>query len=523
MIESRLDSQYRTLDDQQKAFITETHQAMKAGYNDPEFFSNYFLGVPLHPGQAEYLSKSDPIVYPNSSRKNILVPCNRWGKTVALAIKHIRFNFYKLLADREMSLQALKDLRYGTLDLSPHSNQVVACANYIFDILHSRFVTIIDGKKTVNKCKIESFFVSKNDSKNSIQFSNSSSFFGASTGEDQAASLAGRQFGLITYDECVFSHHLRTELPGRIMSRTVDYNAPIDLVSTFDAEAKSQQYFFRLAKGALKGKNDWYCKKGVYTDNTFLSLEIKEKSKIKIRNESYSKYRQVFLGEAVPSAIKVFDPEMIDQIFDNSLRPQPAVYGIDYLISVDWGGSDQGDPTVFMIFDYSSKPYKIVHHEIMVGGSPSLKFAALKNLQILYNDAKIIMDTNSLGGVIIKKLLNEMGVSTYDFSAHGGDKGDAVAQLGMILSKNRKQRDDGDRIVDDNPDFGELRSYYIPELEEQLGAYEIKDEKLEQDMVVVAYQAMWFLEKKYRSSDTTKYKITKDHGRSKINGPNRRR
>ncbi len=522
-VKQNLENQFRDLDTDQKSFVTEVQDAMERGYNDPEFFSMYFLGLPLHPGQVEFLKMSDPIANPNSTRKNILVPCNRWGKTVALAIKHIRFNFYKLLADRDMELEALKQLRYATLDLSPHSNQVTACANYIFDILHSRFVTIVDGKKRVNKCKIESFFVSKNDSKNSIKFSNGSGFFGASTGEDQAASLAGRQFGYISYDECVFSHHLRTELPGRIMSRTVDYNAPIDLVSTFDAEARSQQYFFRLAKEALKGKNDWYCKKGIYTDNTFISLEIKEASKIKIRNEDYNKYRQVFLGEAVPSSIKVFDPEMVDRVFDDNLRPQIPIYGREYLISVDWGGSDQGDPSVFMVFDYSSKPYRIVYHEIMKGGSPSLQFAALKNLQGQYNNAKIIMDTNALGGVIIKKMLNEMGVLTYDFKAHGGEKGDAVAQLKMVMSRNRMLRDDGDNIIDDNPNFGELRSYYIAELEEQLGAYEIKDEKLEQDMVVVAYQAMWFLEKKYRSSGTQKYKVINDHGRAKIDVNNRRR
>jgi len=503
--------QLEELTNDQQVFVKEMQENMERGYWDPAFFSEYFLGVPLHDGQKEYLQMSDPIANPASTRKNILVPCNRWGKTVCLAIKHIRFNFYKILADRDMTLQALEELRYGTLDLSPHSNQVTACANYIFDTLHSRFVTVVDGKRQTNKCKIMSFFKSKNDSVNTIRFSNNSAFFGASTGEDSGASLAGRQFGLITYDECVFSHHLRTELPGRIMSRTVDYNAPIDLVATFDAEASSQQYFFRIAKEALAGKNEWYCKTGTYLDNSFIPMEIKEAAKQKIMGEDFNKYRQVFLGEAVASAIKVFEPQVVDQVFRFNLTPKQPFHMHDYIISVDWGGSDQGDPTVFLVIDYTAKPYTIVHHEIMQGGSPTIQFALLKVLQNEYNNAKIIMDTNALGGVVIKKILSGMKVDTYDFDAHGGEKGEAVTQLRLVMTRGRKYHLDVDKLIEDNPNFGDLRSYYIPELEEQLSAYEVKDDKLEQDCVAALYQAIWWLEKKNRlAPDGKTYKILKN-------------
>lgn len=493
----KFSTQFRELDEDQQKFLLEMQEALQKGYEDPVFFSEYFLGIPLHEGQKEYLIMSDVIANPLTKRKNILVPCNRWGKTVALAIKHIRYNFYKIGAPREdMDFSALQEMRYGTLDLSPHSNQVVACYNYIFDILHSRFVTVIDGRRTTNSCRIQSFYKGKNDAKNTISFSNHSSFFGASTGEDQGASLAGRQFGFISYDECVFSHHLRTELPGRIMSRTVDLNAPIDLVSTFDAEAKSQQYYFRLVRQGLKGQNEWYVKAGTYGDNSFIPEAIKEEAKKKIMAEDYNKYRQVFLGEAVPGSTKIFDPEIIDNVFSDKLEKAGPIVGHRYLISADWGGSDQGDPTIFIVVDYSSLPYKIVHHEQMQGGDPTIQFALMKILQETYNGAKIIMDTNALGGVLIKKLLKNMGVKTYDFNAHGGEKGEAITQLKLALMDGRKSEIVGGRIIEHSPHYGKLKSYYIAEMEEQLSAYEVKDEKLEQDWVVVLYQAMWFLEKK---------------------------
>lgn len=494
--------QFGELSQENQQTFLEIQEALIKGYEDPVFFSEYFLGVPLHSGQKKYLRVSDVVFNPNTTRKTALVPCNRWGKTVALAIKHIRYNFYKIGVPRETEVSSIRDMRYGTLDLSPHSHQVQGCFNYIFDILHSRFVTVIDGKRTVNKCRISPFFKSKNESRHTIDFSNNSSFFGASTGEDQAASLAGRQFGYISYDECVFSHHLRDELPGRIMSRTVDLNAPIDLVSTFDRQAKSQQYFFGLVKRGLAGKNEWQVVQGVYTDNEFIPTDIKEEAKKKIMAEDFNMYRQVFLGEAIPASTKVFDPEMVNNIFRDDLYQQQPLHNHEYLISVDWGGSDQGDPTVMLVIDCTAKPYTIVFHYKEKGGNPVLQFSLLKTLKMEYNDARVIMDTNSLGGVLIKKLLKGMGVKTFDFNAHGGEKGEAVTQLKLALTYNRKYQLVNDKVVDLEPNYGIVRSYYIPELEDQLGAYEIEDDKLEQDFVAALYQAIWFLEKKNKKART---------------------
>lgn len=498
------------LTDEQSKSIKKMRVAMEMGYRDPVFFNEYFLGIPMHEGQKDFLRQSDPVYNPKSLRKNLLVPCNRWGKTVLLATKHIRFNFYKLLLPREdMTVQSLAEVRYRTLDLSPHSNQARACFNYVYDMLQGRFIIGVGRFRRTNKCKITALFKSKNESNMTIQFTNNSYFHGASTGEDQAASLAGAQFGLITYDECVFSHHLREELPGRIMSRTVDLNAPIDLVSTFDRDAKSQQYFYGLVKKALVGKNEWYVKTGKYTDNSFLPEKVKEEAKRKIMAEDFNLYRQVFLGEAIPSSIKLFEPEVVERVFSDDLEPERPRYARDYLVSVDWGGSEQGDPTVMMVFDISNRPYKIVHHEKIKGGSPHANFALLRALQLDYNNSKIIMDTNSLGGVIIKKILNDMKVKTYDFDAHGGEKGEALTQLRLMLTSGRKAEIIDGKIVDHNPDFGLLRSYYIPDLEDELGMYQIEDKKIEQDHVACLWQAAWYLMKKERQQPAKTYLLSR--------------
>src|SRR5688572_2492281 len=63
-------------------------EVMKKGENDLVLFTNELLGLPLHPGQIQYLEEAH-------AKINTLVPSNRWGKTTIDAILHIHANFYK--------------------------------------------------------------------------------------------------------------------------------------------------------------------------------------------------------------------------------------------------------------------------------------------------------------------------------------------------------------------------------------------------------------------------------------------
>ena len=91
-----------------------------------------------------------------------------------------------------------------------------------------------------------------------------------------------------------------------------------------------------------------------------------------------------------------------------------------------------------------------------------------------------------------------------DFNASGGNKAEMLFFLLLVLTSGRTTEiDESGAIKDKNPDFGRLRSYLIPELEEQLGNYQynptkgITDKKLEQDDVIALGMALWYLEKKH--------------------------
>lgn len=510
---------------EEQELIQEIYKHEKLGFEDPVYFAEWHLGICLHDGQKAWLRNADPVYNPKTTRKNLLLPSNRWGKTVVLAVRHIRFDYYKI--GLEGNDDIVKDARYATLDLSPHSAQITSCYNYILDILQNKFPTfqrdeqgniLLDKPKVANKCRIGDFYAGHNSTKNQIYFNNNTMFAGLSTGEDMGASAQGKTYGLITYDECVLSHHLQDELFGRIFSRTFDLNAPIDLVSTFDVDGKSQQYLFHLLRGSIKGENEWSHHLGIMDENIFIPAHHREDAKKKLLAEDPLKYRQVVLGEAISSSRKCFPPQAIEQIWEMSF-PRPGremplpLPGHLYLISVDWGFADQGDPTVMMVFDYSVFPYRIVYHEKLQGASPTTAFATLQIIKHHFFDATVIMDTNSLGGVVIKKLLRSMGVKSYDFDAHGGDKGEALIQTQLCLQQGRKVRTEGDKIIEENPDFGGLRSYYIKELEEQLADYEIEDEKLVQDFVVVLYQGLWWIKKKRNPQQTKVFNVSNTGGR----------
>jgi hypothetical protein len=146
---------------------------------------------------------------------------------------------------------------------------------------------------------------------------------------------------------------------------------------------------------------------------------------------------------------------------------------------------------------------RVAFREAIRGGSPFAVLARARMLQREWNDAIFLHDSSSMGGVIIKKMLVEMQMHQInDFSA-SGDKADMLFMLISVLSANRKTKiDEQFKVVEENPNFGRLRSYHIPELEEQLGNYQynpdkgVTDKRLEQDDVMCLGMGIWYIERK---------------------------
>ena len=529
----------KSLSTQEKISVLPMATALAKGRKDPVFFGEFFLGLHFHPTQkvwlwlttrtqiekAYKLAKEEGIELNASLEdllkhpflKNILSPANRFGKTVVTSIKHIWYNFYKIGCTGPPDY--IKDIRYVTLNISPHSLQVDAAYRYIVDIFNDKFIFSWKGKKIRNVCKIKSFLIGHKKVRREVLFNNNSSIKGVPTGEDQASSLAGTQFFYISYDEAPQSLHLRKELPAKIQSRLIDSGGPLDIIGTPEVDKPSHVYYQRIVKQGLSLKKGFFTLLGKLEDNIFIGEEEKRSTLEAIKQTDPERYRQVAFGEFVSSGAKLLPNVAIERLWNQEFKLEQGIPGKKYIIGVDWGFADTGDPTVFYIFDYTellkllnegSKTdvdqvlYKVVFQESFKGGSPYTVLARLKMLQQDFNDAKIIHDSSSMGGVIIKKMLREMNVHhLYDFTIARNPKDEMLFLLARSLTYGRRTETmRNGKVKELNPDFGKVRSYYIPDLEDQLGNYRMEDKKLKQDEVIAFSLPIWYCERKMAGHNT---------------------
>lgn len=236
------------------------------GYNDIPYFAEKLLGMPLHDGQKTF--------YKNANEKvNILVPSNRWGKSIAAAIKHIHHNFYKVGIGRG-NTEAHSRAHYQTANLAPHSDATKPVFDAIKAIMSSSFpIPQADGTVLNNQCLLE-WFIDVDHIRNStpyyIPFLNNSGILFRSTGEDKGDSIQGKTFGYISYDEGGRSNHLEYELNSNIMPRLADLNGSLDLISTPDMKSSSILFHFELFEKGLHHEPGYYSQEGSIEQNYFL-------------------------------------------------------------------------------------------------------------------------------------------------------------------------------------------------------------------------------------------------------------
>lgn len=438
--------------------------------------------------------------------KNIAFPSNQVGKTVMIAIKHLYFNYYKIGMD--LPADIFNKTYYATLNISPHSRQVRQCSRYAMEILAGEFVIEGEAKSRVNKISplMEGFLLSFNSTLGEMRFSNGAIFYSVPIGQDQASSLAGGQFAYISYDECAQSHHLENELGAKIMSRLIKYGMGLDLISTAEVDSSSHQQYHRLVQLGREHKDGWWAMGGGLDQNIFISEDQREKIKADLKATDPKKYRQVVLGEFVTGGKRFFDQAEIDNIFVLT-GPKAHIPGHKYLLVGDWGMADTGDPSEFGVMDYTDYVEKgrieVVSWETAQGGSPMMQFALLRSLYDAYTEyaedgmtvvatPTFLMDAGALGGVVIKKMLVQLRPIGFSI-----EKDEALFILKSEVSKGRRYTEglEGE-IIEQVPEFGTVKSFYIAGLSDQLGMYHVEDKKLTQDKVMVLMMGVSYIVKK---------------------------
>lgn len=454
-----------------------------------------------------------------TTNKHILAVANQIGKTFLASLKHIWSLFYKV--GIRVNAEHLDMAEYKTLNISPHSDQSHKCFEYVQRILRGELVYYdpISNSTKVNKLHpvIEGFQTGQNENLGELKFGNGAIFYSKSSAQDKATSRAGEQFGLITFDECAQSRHLMSEIT-MLQSRLIRYGYSFDLVSSPEVEKPSHQAYYRLVKKGSALKDGWFALTNIgLLKNVYIHPEQKQKAIDDITSTDKIKAIQMLEGRFVSAGKRFIPMEAVNQLFNHNGRVRKLEMGLPgrkYLLVADWGMSDTGDPSWFFVLDWTDfvteNRVDIVHHEIIKGGSPTMQLTALRVIyqnfggngekdgegNTIWEPCIFVTDTNSMGGVMIKKMLWDLKPVSFD--SHGSQKDQMLAELHNALNWKRDfEYDDDGNVIERNPDFGKIRSYYIEELEEQLGSYNIiDDKKLETDAVMSLGMGIWYLEKK---------------------------
>lgn len=512
-----------TMDTESKLRFLEYMEMEIKGREDVKYFAEELLGVKLNPYQIKWLRYTTTPRYMWEEKfgesvediggflfgSNISAIGNQSGKTVGIAIKHIYMNKYKLGLDLESDL--ITKAHYGTLNISPHSRQTKACYQHVKDILNGQFIIDEEGKKRLNKIHpiMQNFLAGENSNLGEIRFSNKSVMYSVPTGADQASSLAGAQFGYISYDECSQSLHLKQELGAKILSRLIKYGVCLDLIATPEVDSPSHQYYLHIVRKGEKGQDGWWALTGMgMDDNIFIPKEQRERAKASLLATDKKKYRQVVMGEFVTSGKRFFDSDEIENMWALPGKRHCQQHG-KYLLVADWGMSDTGDESVFYVFDYTNfhmdGMIDLVNHESIQGGTPQMQFSLLRTLYdqyTWYEDDGVtehlptfLMDAEALGGVVIKKLLVKLKPKAFKI-----DKDEALFELKGQMAKDRvyTESDIDGSVIEQNPDYGSIRSYFIEELNEQLGIYHVDDAKIETDHAMTLMMGVSHIVKKFK-------------------------
>lgn len=437
------------------------------------------------------------------------VTSNQSGKTVAIAVFHIWFNFYKKGFSGDPKL--IHEARFETLNISPVSRQAKEAFRYADEMLHSKFSWEEEGERYINNCKID-FFAGRNEMIGRLDFKNNSSFYCLSTSEDQGAGIAGKQFALITYDECVQSHHLEEELGARIFSRIAKYSGWIGLIATPDDLAKSQQYWYHLYTIAKRaqggdGESDWHLIEGLYYENIFIPKEKREEFMTRLKKLNPAKYEQVIKGKFLAAADRMFPPAVIESLWNGKKEPTEPIelagnIKREYVEIIDWGVADAGDETVIGIADITDlNNVEIVHGWSKQGGDPVELMAMASYLNLQYFDCAMVMCATEMGGTIFKKMMKQFKPISFG----QGNKPDALFFLQLRLRANIRNN----LTKDKKPATGSLKSYYLPKLERQLSTYKLDDKKIKQDWVMVLAMLAWYLDKFKKANQTKTFNLNK--------------
>lgn len=469
--------------------------------SNPVFFINDVLGLPLHPGQIQWITQANRKI-------NILRPGNRWGKTFIEACLHIWHGMTKpLLAGRIDNPMDWLQTTYNTLNFGPEYEGARECLRLARDIIQGHVVLpkeYWDRWGKTNKSKLKDWAIAE-DRVEATMMPNLKFVTGADllarSYTDMGTAFKAKSIAFISGDECADIAELWTFTNITLLPRLVSLGGILHFVGTVQPEGYDYLQMMEMAEDDMKhGGRMFYIQKGSMYDNNFLDREEVKKTE-EIADPELRK--QIILGEYSEAGQKYFGHERIYNAIDPGLSfISVGLPNRKYIVGADFAGgkSKWSDNTVIMAFDYTDEPYRLAYFWYIRGSDMEIPSQYEKARSVCeYFPGKFIIDGSALGGKNASAFLRSNKPISLDINAK--QKAEMLSTLkvafdGYQSSKRKrvvKVREDGTR-EDVNNDWGLIRYPRNDYLIKELSNYKLEDKKIRNDAVMTMAMCIWWLE-----------------------------
>ena len=419
-----------------------------------------------HEGQIKWLNEAKEMI-------NVLVPGNRFGKSVVTAMKHIHRCVFRHGQPDWWDWTK----RYETISVSVSADQ----AQIIFDEA-KHLLSTPQAKPLVKRIYATPF--------PRIVFFNGAVMHCRSA-HDDGKWIDGHEYRYVSIDE---AGHLKNDLKklinGVILMRMAG-GGDLDLIGT----PKGYGDLFWYANRGIRGVPGYYTQRGSIYDNPFLSeSDIRTRDKL-LASADPRLREQVLYGAFVSDEGMAFTSEQLEQAFQDGL-PTHVSYKAGHRYVQAWDLARRTDWTVGVTFDITHRPWTLVDYVRLQKVPWETIYNTIRDRSAMYHVRTPSIDATGPGGDVIEEELTKRGiyvnaVKTTNLAAKlnlintlqtAMDEGRAVVGTRTILDEAGEVREIPD-LEPPGGTWGLIRMPPIPEFVDEFGVYTIDDKKLQTDTV----------------------------------------
>lgn len=459
-------------------------------YDPVGFFQNH-LGIEPHGGQKKFLREGFQFTEDGTLQFKYvnLTASNRYGKTVVLAGLHLWFACFKF--NLKVKGQDWYHHKYGIINLCPLVDLANVTRDMVQDILQNRAKEQIHNPNGRGFCDLGVLF-ERGDDGYLVTFGDYKGFktkytnvtMEYRTTSDNAKAVQGTPKYLITFDEAGRQKNFLNLMGAHVNPRTLDTGGVVVTATTPDVDTGTDyEEWWNMGWEENPVREPLAIStNGSIFDNPHVTQDMIEK--LLAGTPEFLK-DQVLHGKFVQAADAFFSKPSLDKAFSPELKPSDdREKDHYYIIGADLAVSEAGDRSVFVVWDATKKPYRIMRVvEPPRGTTQPFLIQKMKELLEYYNSewrnyntgsidsctADLVYDSTGLGGKMFRDELMTLTPFPlgYDFGGTVKKKLDVLNTLRLIFDHNAIQ----------------IPGVYLG-LKNELRNYQVKDRKLNTDGVM---------------------------------------